>query len=321
MLVGVSGGPDSVALLGILSLIRKKRRLRLAVAHLNHGLRGTESDRDERFVRRLAEKFGAAFYSAKVAAAAFARVEGLSLEEACRVLRYRFFFKTARRIGAKKIATGHTLDDQAETVLMRILRGTALKGLAAIPVSRRQNGVTVIRPLLGIRKDALLRFLGRERLCFRTDASNADVRHLRNRIRAELMPLFAGRYNPQAAKNLVELAETSGKAHDYIAGRAAARFKRIARRSSGRLRLGIEGLLRSHPALRSEVYMMAAGKLAASDRPLAKLHLDAIEELLRAPEGARVPLAGALEVRRDARALVFGRRIDSASRRGYNKRV
>jgi len=181
-IVAVSGGADSVALLTAL------RNHRPIVAHVNHLLRGDESDAEERFVRELAERFAVPCRVLRIDVAREASDE--NLEAAARTVRYRWFAELAAELGAGWIATGHTADDQAETVLHRLIRGTGLQGLRGIAPIRRDGPVPVVRPLLGATRAEVVEHLAELGQAYRTDSSNADPRFTRNRIRHELLPLL-----------------------------------------------------------------------------------------------------------------------------------
>jgi tRNA(Ile)-lysidine synthase len=213
--VAVSGGPDSVALLRALHTVLGPAPL--VVAHLNHQLRGSESDADEAFVAALhahLAEAGAAltFRCERIDVAARAREERGNLEDVARRVRYGWLAEVARVAGARWVATGHTADDQAETVLHRLLRGTGLKGLGGIPVRRElAPNIEVVRPLLRVTRDEVLAYLEAEGQDSRRDASNADLRLTRNRIRHDLLPHLARRYNPAVVAVLCRLAEQAAE--------------------------------------------------------------------------------------------------------------
>jgi tRNA(Ile)-lysidine synthase len=222
-IVAVSGGPDSVALAHLLAALRREGKTGpLVVAHLNHQLRGAESDGDEAFVKDLAGELGGLgaevrFRSTRVEVAALARESRDNLESAARQARYEWFTKIAWEEGARWVATGHTADDQAETILHRLLRGTGLHGLAGIPARRElAPGIDVIRPLLRIRRTEVLELLEAEQQPFRIDSSNADMGFTRNRIRRELLPELARDYNPGIVSLLCRLGEQAGEVQDLI---------------------------------------------------------------------------------------------------------
>jgi tRNA(Ile)-lysidine synthase len=207
LLVAVSGGADSVALLHALLQLRGKFGFRLAVAHLHHGIRGKDADADAAFVRRLAKRLKLAFVEGCADIPHQARTTGLSLEMAARVERYNFFHRVAEKLGAAAIAVAHNADDQVETILLRIARGTGPDGLAGMgPVSER-DGLKIIRPLLGVTRADIVAYLKQQRLRWREDASNRDLHHLRNRVRHEILPLLERRLNPQIRAALLRMAD------------------------------------------------------------------------------------------------------------------
>jgi tRNA(Ile)-lysidine synthase len=213
MAVAVSGGADSVALLRLLLELRGELGIVLSVAHVNHKLRGAESDEDERFVAELARQHGLDLHVCDGPVDRSLRSEsGSGIEAAARELRYGFFRQLARAGRVAKIATAHTLDDQAETVLLRIFRGTGIRGLSGIHpriVFEEQGRAfgEVVRPLLGFRRTALTEFLRDCGQGWREDSSNRDIAFLRNRVRHRLLPLIAREFGEAAIEHMGELAE------------------------------------------------------------------------------------------------------------------
>jgi len=203
VLVACSGGADSTALLHVLNDLQEGLSLHLAVAHFDHGLRAA-SGRDARFVHELAADLGLPFYLEKRDVRDVARGRRLNLEEAGRLLRYDFLRRMAAEIGAAKIATGHTLDDQAETVLMRLLRGSGPRGLGGIaPIVE----AAVIRPLIGVRRKEITAFLRARNIAHREDETNRDCMYLRNNVRHRLIPYLERNFEPAIVEKLGRLAE------------------------------------------------------------------------------------------------------------------
>jgi tRNA(Ile)-lysidine synthase len=223
--VAVSGGADSVGLLRILLELRAEIGLVLSIVHFNHKLRGAESDEDERVVSDLARKLELEYFGAHGDAAAEAAASGTSVEAAARELRYDFFgqLQGAAEDGAPrldKVATGHTLDDQAETVLMRVVRGTGMRGLAGIypvfDIEKDDESIgEVIRPLLTVRHAELTQYLTEIGQRWREDSSNLDAKFTRNRMRHTIMPLLEKQFNPAVQETLSELAEIARGEEDY----------------------------------------------------------------------------------------------------------
>jgi tRNA(Ile)-lysidine synthase len=208
-LVAFSGGPDSTALLaGLAAVCPAPDAARLVAGHFNHGLRGAESDDDAAFAVEFAARLGIECVVGRGDVVAVASRQGDGVEAAARDQRYAFLTATAARLGLRQIVTAHTLDDQAETVLHRLLRGTGPAGLAGIPRARAlaDGAIGLIRPLLGFRRAEVLDYLRERGLPFRVDSSNVDLRYTRNRLRHELLPQLARDYNPQVVEALARLA-------------------------------------------------------------------------------------------------------------------
>ena len=213
VLAAVSGGSDSVALLRVLKILQNEYEIHIAVAHLNHGLRGEEADKEEEFVRLLSRKMNVNFFTQKVNIRELQQNASKSLEEVAREERYRFLYQMAKEHGAVKIATGHHRDDQAETFLINLIRGSGLEGLKGIAPIRDS---WLIRPLLYVGRDEILDFLKTEGLSYMRDSSNLDSSFLRNRIRNKLIPELKKRYNPQMAAGLARTAEIIRVEDDYM---------------------------------------------------------------------------------------------------------
>jgi tRNA(Ile)-lysidine synthase len=228
VLVAISGGPDSTALLVALHHLRRKKRLNIAAAHVNHALRGDESDADERFVRELCERLKIPLVCRRLAVPLRASDRAEGIESAARKLRQSFFSEAAREFGAKFVATAHTADDQAETVLHRIVRGTGLAGLAGIPTVRPlAPGIKMIRPLLNLKRSDVTRFLTAIGQASREDRSNRDLTFTRNRVRHRLIPNLIKHFNPQVVEALVRLAAQAHESQSVI----DRQVRRLHRRS------------------------------------------------------------------------------------------
>ena len=217
VVVAVSGGADSVALLRALHAIKTGGAGRLVVAHFNHLLRGDDSDCDEQFVVKLAAELGLACEVGRAAAPGTPANLRDGLEAAARAARYDFLKKVAERVGARYVATAHTADDKAETILHRILRGTGIAGLAGIPRSRLLTpAVSLLRPMLPFRRAEVLAYLHDLGQPFRQDDSNRDTQFTRNRIRHELLPLLAEHYHPGVREALLRLSQLASGAQSVI---------------------------------------------------------------------------------------------------------
>ncbi|MBR4355581.1 MAG: tRNA lysidine(34) synthetase TilS [Elusimicrobiaceae bacterium] len=207
VLVGLSGGADSVCLLHFLRYLAQEKHFRLAALHVNHGLRGRAATADQRFCKDLCKTWGIEFLVQKAAVKKTARQYQLSPEHAARKARYDVFLKVARQWGATKLALGHHLDDQAETVLLNLLRGTKAKGLAGIPLRRAlDEKIEIVRPLLCISRAETEAYLSNNGLTHITDQSNFDDKFTRNWVRSVLLPLLETK-QPQIKKHLSQMAQ------------------------------------------------------------------------------------------------------------------
>ncbi len=202
IVVGLSGGPDSVCLLHVLKNLSGRLGAKIFAVHVNHMLRGDEADADEEYCRELCRSLGIPFYSEKCDVAALAEKEGISVEEAGRIARYSIFEKYADRLGADKIAVAHNRNDQAETVLLNIIRGTGIDGLKGMDYVRGR----IIRPLLDADRSEIEAYCRENNLDTRTDRSNLESVYTRNRIRLELIPFLKENFNPSIVESLVRLA-------------------------------------------------------------------------------------------------------------------
>lgn len=296
-----------MALLCLLGLLQKKYRLRLVAAHLHHGFIQKESDRYQTYVRRFCQQKGIPFYSRQTPVKKIARRTRRSLEETGRIERYAFLREIARKTRSNKIVTAHTLEDQAETMLMRILRGSGLTGLTGIPYKRREGDCLLIRPLLGCRKKELIHFLHANRVYYFEDKTNRDTTFYRNRVRRHLLPGLERHFNPAVQKSLASLQEACQEAQDYFDQISLKAFKRCAMNvSPRRVSLNLDRLARLHPALLGEVLRKAAQVRKKSLRQITRSHITAIADLLKSPvSGLEVQLPGGLRVRKADKSLDF----------------
>ncbi len=269
VVVAVSGGADSMALLTCLHDFADSMDLKLTVAHLNHGLRGAESDADEEFVRGQSQALGWPCVCERLDVASEAASKKQNLEEAAREARYSFLRRVADRAGARKIATGHNLNDQAETVIMRFLRGTGPTGLKGI----HPNRGSLIRPLIECTRTQIIDFLDSRNIAFRTDATNLDLRLLRNRIRHQLIPQLEAQYNPRIVQTLAGEAGLEAEVQDLIEHLADRELNRLSVPSRYGIGLRAADLWNLAPALQRQVVRLALHKLLGSLRGTTRIHV------------------------------------------------
>jgi tRNA(Ile)-lysidine synthase len=296
VLVACSGGPDSLALLHVLTELAKPRGLTLAVAHLDHGVRGARGAADARFVAREAHTLG--LDSVVEQAEKPAKVS----EDTLRRARHAFLARAARDLSCDAIALGHTADDQAETVLLRLARGTGLRGLAAMRPRRGR----VVRPLLEASRADVLDYLRDRGLKARQDETNRDPAFARNFVRAELVPKFA-HLNPQIARVLAGVAGRAAEQLEFVQEQAAQALRACAVRApKGQIRLVAQKLLAYHRVVREAAFSQVVRRLAGPGTGLTRRHLGALEALVTGGnEGARTALPGGVLVRLDHGRICF----------------
>ncbi len=307
VLVAVSGGADSVALLHALHALARHRRWRLTVAHLNHGIRGRAAAADAAFVRDLARRLRLPCIVGRATVPAIARQRGMSLEMAARAARYAFFARAARRAGAAVVATAHTADDQAETVLMRLLRGAGSAGLGGIPYAAEHPGIRVVRPMLDVTRQAVLAYLNARDSGWREDATNADCAIPRNRVRHELLPQLERDFNPQVRAALLRAGRLIRDDGVFLDGVAAIMLSTF---SKGRTRheLGLESVRSCVPTLRRRVLRLWLQQAGVSGDGLDFESIERISALAERTRGGVVlTLTGEYRVTRGADALRVGR--------------
>ena len=299
VLVALSGGPDSVCMLHILNELRSEFSLGLCVAHFNHKLRPEAALEDAEFARETAKKLGLAYVTSSADVRGFAEEQKLSIEDAARRMRYDFLCRSALSLGANKVAVGHNADDQAETVLMRLIRGSGPQGLAGIPPTRRLgagDGLLIIRPLINVWRLDIMRYLSKNRLKFRTDETNESPEYLRNRIRLDLIPKLENEYNPQIKRRLASAASTLAAENDFMEAEAKLLAGEVAVEIKPHQIVFDTTLLGTlHSALRNRVFSMLV-IMAKPDAPMLEaLHYAGADTLICAGRG-KLDLPGGLRL-------------------------
>jgi len=293
LVVAVSGGPDSVCLLHILVQLREKLGIRLHVAHLNHQLRGAESDADAKYVVDLARQLDLPATIERRDVKAYQAKQRLSLEEAAREVRYAFLVQVADSIGADRVAVGHTVDDHIETILMHLIRGTGTKGLRGLqPSSRWQSpsgSLTIIRPLLPVSRQETADYCHRHQLRPRIDTSNLSLSPLRNRIRQQLLPLLQS-YNPQVAEALLRTARIATDDLTFLDKEVARLWGEIAQEQETTIILAKEKFLKLPSALQRYLLRSSIEKLLGNLKDIETRHIEEIMEALNKPAGKRISL-------------------------------
>lgn len=301
ILVGVSGGPDSICLLYLLNSIKKKLNLYLHIAHLDHGLR-KDSHQDRTFVKDLVKKLNLPYTAEKIQVK---KITQKSLEESAREIRYDFFFKVAKKYSINKIAVGHNLDDQAETILMRIIRGTGLEGMSAISPKKEMRGFTIIRPLLEIKRSDIEKYLKQKRINPKQDYTNKDIKFLRNRVRKNLLPCLE-KYNSNIKEVLANLAQNLSIDFDYLDSEANKIFNKAVKVTSRSIKIKLGDLEKLHPAIQNLMIRGSIEHLVGNKRQIAFQHLKEIRELVKLrPDKSIVDLPNKIQALKNKKYLVL----------------
>lgn len=286
IVAGISGGPDSVCLLDMLVLLAKKKKFKLLMAHVNYGLRGEDSNEDEKFVKKLAEKYGLRCEVLN----AQKKIKGKINEKKLREIRYAFFEKVRKENKFDLIAVAHNQDDQAETILMRLLRGSGSGGLSGI----RPRNNKLVRPLLALSREEILVYLKEKKLKYRIDKTNRENIFLRNRIRNKLIPLLERGYNPILRRALAGRAEVSGEEYDFLIQCAEKVFQKIKfSEPFGAYYFTVKFFEKIHPAMQRQVLRMIISRLRGN---LLNIERGNVEEILKITKS----------VKNKSQRLVFG---------------
>jgi tRNA(Ile)-lysidine synthase len=282
IVIGVSGGPDSVCLLDILYNLQKKYFLELIIAHVNYGLRGKDSEEDEKFVRNLAKK-----YDLKIAVLKPKIKAKSNLEDNLRNIRYNFFEKIRKQNAFDHIAVAHNLNDQAETFLMRFIRGSGLSGLAGM---KFQNG-KIIRPLLGTTRKEILEYLKKNNQAYRTDKTNAENLFLRNKIRNKLIPYLEKEFNPNIAETLFDAAESIGEDYDFI-------FSSIDSYKTKKI-LSVSEIMKLHSSIQRALLRQTIAKTKKDLKNIESTHIKEILKIIHSTKNRRQTVSfGGLKIKR-----------------------
>lgn len=301
IVVGVSGGADSVCLLELLCELREKWELGLYVLHVHHGIRGEEADRDCQFVEELAGERGLPFRAVWVDVPKEAAVRGMTEEEAGRFLRYEALESYRRETGADRIAVAHHMGDQAETVLFHLFRGSGPRGLSGIPARR---GV-VIRPLLFADRMQIEHCLRERNLSWCQDATNRDTIYSRNRIRHNILKMAEEHINPEAGKHIAQAAGKLAAWCSYIERMGDEAYKNVVVREEGGIRLQTAEAEKEDSVIQSEILRRIFGELIPGAKDVGQIHYEQILGMFSAPSGTRLDLPGGVCAERQYESIYF----------------
>ena len=312
VVVGVSGGADSMALLHLLLAINETDdwNLKIHVAHLNHQLRGAEADEDAALVAATCDRLSLPCTIDQRDIAKLAKEDSIGVEEIGRRERYTFFERVCLQTGSKVVAVGHHADDNAETILHRILRGTGLRGLAGIPFGRPlapQSSIRLIRPLLNQTREALLEYLANEGITFREDRTNASNEPRRNRIRNTILPLVEAEVNPQVRDALIRLSSQARWLEEFLSETVGRTFDTlIIARTDQTLTLNADAMSRKSRIVQTELIRLAFTSFGMGEQDLAFSNLVAALDLVADPtSGRQTQFPGGMTVEKRYHQLIF----------------
>lgn len=294
IVAGVSGGADSVCLLSILNMLAGSKGAELVAAHVNHGIRGEEALRDERFVKELCKSWGIALYNYSFDVRKLAKEEGLSEEEAGRKVRYQAFFEVSKLCQCNKIAIAHNKNDNAETYLFNLFRGTGIKGLTGIAPVRTMVcdavEITVIRPLLCLERREIEEYLSREGIGYCIDSTNLTQDYTRNKIRSKILNFAAEEINSQAVANISEAADKLKEALDYINQSVTLRYISMVRQEGALYRVSVQELSKEPAVIQKGIIRKMMEELAGNLKDLEAKHVEAVLSLCGKQVGKMISL-------------------------------
>ncbi len=299
VIAGVSGGADSVCLLTCLHRLREQYHLNLYAVHVNHMLRGTEADEDEAFVQTLCKNLSIPLHCVREDVKELAMLSGATIEEAGRNLRYRSFEQECERVKGHKIAVAHNRNDNAETVLFHLFRGTGLTGMTGIPKKRGQ----IIRPLLCVTREEIESFLSKEQIPYRTDSTNLSLDYTRNKIRLSLLPIAANEINQRAVEHITSLSDQLIEVADYLDQAAEREFKRVAVISPGKVTLELKEFSFLENIIKREILRKAIKSIAGL-KDIETIHLVDGVKLSECRVGKEIHLPNHIIVKRGYNTLV-----------------
>ena len=318
ILLAVSGGPDSIALLHVMTSLQARGIFEneLLCAHFNHRLRGAESDGDEKFVLEAAKRLGLVVKTKRLDVRGFARENKLSIETAARKLRLRNLMDIAGDYGCSRIATGHHMDDNAETVIQRLARGAAFRGLGGIwPLRTFAGGIDFIRPLLCVRRAEIIEYLKTQNLPWRRDRTNADCRFRRNFIRHRLLPMLESQSSGSLTEQLSDLSDSTRRFYKLICDCADAAWPQLAELAADKVVMDLTRFSEHVQPVKVELVRRSLAYLGCGERNLTHEHFERVLELAKHNiSGRRIELPGGFRAWREYGRLHFSPERPDAAR-------
>lgn len=286
VIVGVSGGPDSMCLLNILISLRCELKIEIAVAHVNHCLRGEFSDGDQKYVQSYCYDNGIAFYSKKIDVSTISKENSISCETAGRIERYKFFEELMQKLKFQKIALAHNANDQAETVLMRMMRGTGLEGITGIKPVRDK---VIVRPIIEVKRETIEKYCLDNNLNPRIDKTNFENIYTRNKIRLELIPFMRENFNPEIVGALNRLASTLRVDNEYLEMLATQKYKHFCDIKLDKIIIRSEAF-NENIAILTRIIRQSLSQMSGNLKNFDKIHIYDIIKIQKHSTGGRITL-------------------------------
>ncbi len=304
VLIALSGGPDSIALLMVLHELKDELQINISAAHLNHSLRGKDADKDEQFSGKFCDNIGVQFFTKKENVRNYAKTNKLSLEEAGRELRYRFLKETSEKIGATKTATGHNADDNLETIIQNFVRGSGLRGIAGIPVKRDR----IIRPLLSTSRKEILEYLENKKIKYRIDKTNQKEIYRRNVIRRKIVPELM-KLNPNLFETTVRFSEIIRESLSALE-KSSEKFQHLITKSGNSINLDISDNINYFEII---IMQLLSRNIEQTFGFIPTFNdIDSILSLIANEKGAVVQISNSLEAIRESKSILIRKKTEDA---------
>lgn len=301
IVIGVSGGADSVCLFFVLLELQKRYELELFVVHLHHGIRGEEADSDEAFVRELTKKYKVSYFPVWRDIPGIAKEQGMTEEEAGRNARYEVFYQVLKQVGADKIAVAHNQNDCAETVLFQLFRGSGLKGMGGIAPKRD----VIIRPLLSVDRKEIENYLEQKGQSYCTDRTNLETDYTRNKIRLSFLPMAEQEINGKAVEHIAKTAEFLREVESYIEKSVNIVYPEIVTEKNGQYFMELKKFLRQDIVIQKALVKLLLSKAAGKSRDIEARHIEAVLELMKNQSGKQINLPYQMTAKKEYGFLVI----------------
>lgn len=301
VVIGVSGGADSICLFFVLLQLRKKYNLQLVVVHVNHGIRGKEAKEDERFVEAICQWENIHFESVRKDVIQIAKKKEMTVEEAGREVRYKAFFEIAEKYNCNRIAVAHNKNDNAETILLNLFRGSGIKGLTGIPAVRDK----IIRPLLCIERKEIEQYLNEKEIPFQIDKTNFDSEYTRNRVRLDILPYVIEFINTKAIEHMANTAQIVMQVQQYIEKNTDKIYDKIVIHKNGKYSLLVEDFIKEDIIIKKQVIFKMLEGIAGGLKDIEAVHIDAILELCEKQVGKELNLPYGISAVREYKEITL----------------